>query len=184
MPRVARIRLAGGIYQMITRGVERRRIYVEGADYARYLNLLGGVVRGYGWNVLAFCLMPNHVHILIETPEPNISEGMHLLHTRYVRYFNDKYRRVGPLFQDRPKTPLVKGEAALVRVVGYIALNPVEASLAKRPEDWPWSSHAALTSAAGPPHWLAHDRLEALLEEITGTRCYFRLVETYRADRY
>ena len=183
-PRIARELVPGGIYQVISRGVERRRTFVDHEDYALYTRLLATAAIDFGWNVLVFCLMPNHVHLLIETPEPNLSKGMHWIHTLYVRAFNDRHERVGPLFQDRPKMILIRDDAALIRTVGYIVMNPVAAVLAERPQDWPWGSHAALAEVTDPQPWVAHSRLESLLEEITGTRCYFQLIATEERQRH
>jgi hypothetical protein len=105
------------------------------------------------------------VHLMIETPTTNLGRGMQWLHGNYARSFNDRHVRTGHLFGERYKSPVV-GADGLVRVAGYIALNPVRAALRANPSDWPWSSHADVTVNSPAPTWLAHDRLTDLLAEI------------------
>lgn len=183
MARRPRVLYAGAIYHSMSRGVDRRHIFVDDEDYQLYTRLLAMAVAEFGWNLLTYCLMPNHVHLLIETPEPNFSAGMHWLHTIYVTVFNERHVRPGPLFQDRPRAPLVTRDETLVRTVPYIALNPVAARLCRRAKDWPWGSHS-LVAGAGAPHWLAHERLEELLESATNFRCYDRLIATHERGSY
>lgn len=160
------------------RGVNRCHTFVDDADYESYTSLLAATVRGYGWHVFAYCLMPNHVHLLVETPEPNLGAGMQLLHGRYARLFNERHHRVGHLFQDRFKSPRITSEAAFVRVIPYVVLNPVAAGLCRSPEDWRWGSHAVVTRP-GRVRWLAHELMGDRLEAITGTRCYSELIATW-----
>ena len=123
--------------------------------------------------------MPNHVHLLIETPETNLGNGMQWLHGRYARGFNERYARKGHLFETRYLSPMVLTDEALVRTVGYIIVNPVAAVLSTSAEDWEWGSHA-FVAAGDAPEWLAHVRLEGFLEDIGGSRCYATLVETHQ----
>src|SRR4051812_11393786 len=102
--------IAGGTYHVIARGVERRRIFVDDDDYERYTRLLASVVRQKGWLLLCHCLMPNHVHLMIEIPEPNLASGMQWLHSRYALYFNERHGRDGHLFGARFKSPRVETE--------------------------------------------------------------------------
>lgn len=161
----------------MARGADRRRTFVDDFDYSRYLAMLGWVVRRQGWKLLCFCLMPNHVHHIIEAPETNLGNGMQLLHSQYALYFNERHCRVGHLFESPYKSPLITSEASFVRTVGYVVMNPVAAALSKRPTEWPWGSHR-LVAESSCPHWLAHDGLEDRLEAITGERCYGDLVRT------
>jgi REP element-mobilizing transposase RayT len=140
-----------GVWNVWARGVERRIIFVDDEDRRLYLRLLGMVVERFRWRVLAYCLMPNHVHLLIETQEPNLGRGMHCLHGLYARLFNEKYVRVGHLFQGRFGSRRLYDEVQVARVVGYIAANPVVAALCAEPEDWDWSSYRAATRVARDP---------------------------------
>ena len=162
MPRKPRAEHEGAIYHVFARGVNRCRIFVDDEDYHRYLRLLGETVKRQGWNVLAYCLMPNHVHHLIETPNANLGDGIQLLHGLYAQRFNERHHRVGHLFQDRHRAEHVTDERYLATLASYVAMNPVAAVLCHRTEDWPWSSHATI-AAGEPPAWLAHSRLIELL---------------------
>jgi REP element-mobilizing transposase RayT len=157
--------------------VDRRRIFVDEDDYRLYMQLLGEAAVRYGWRVLCFCLMPNHVHLMIETPEPTLGAGMQWLHSRYALAFNRRHARTGHLFENRFRSPRVRSEEAFLRLVPYIVMNPVAASLCREPADWPWGSHA-LVSARRIPDWLAHRQLVERLEEISSSRCYRELIAT------
>ena len=113
------------------------------------LNTIGRAKRRHGWKVHAYCLMSNHYHLLIETPEPNIAVGMQWLNSTYAHRFNEKYERIGHLFQRRYADGIILTDEHLHEVIRYIPLNPVRAGLCKRPEDWPWSSCRA-TLGYGP----------------------------------
>jgi hypothetical protein len=102
--------------------------------------------------------MDNHVHLVVETPEGDLGEGMQFLHGLYAQDFNERRRRVGHLFQGRYGARLLDTDEALWGAISYVVRNPVEAGLCRRPEDWPWSSHAA-TLEGRVPEWLASERL-------------------------
>lgn len=169
---------AGAIYHVYSRGVDRRRTFVDEEDYRRYTALLGEVVRRKGWHLLCYCLMPNHVHLMIETPDTNLGSGMQWLHSCYARAFNQRHGRSGHLFEERFKSPKVRSEGRFVRLVGYIVVNPLVARLCGRAEDWPWASHARIVHERPLPSWIAHPRLLEHLEAMTGSECYAELVET------
>jgi putative transposase len=167
----------------MARGVDRRRIFVDDEDYETYTRLLALVTQRQGWHLLCYCLMPNHVHLMIETPETNLANGMQWLQSRYALTFNRRHARDGHLFEARYKSPLVETDEAFVRLVGYIARNPVAAGLCKRAADWPYGSHGAMTSQGSAPQWVAHRRLVDRLEAMTGFRCYDELVATWERAR-
>ena len=175
---------AGATYHVTARGVDRRRIFVDDEDYETYTRLLATVTERQGWHLLCYCLMPNHVHLMVETPETNLGNGVQWLHSRYALAFNERHRRDGHLFSAPYKSPLVRTDGAFVRLIGYIAVNPVVARLCKRACDWPWGSHAVVTSNGGAPAWLAHRRLIDYLEGITASRCYAELVATWERGAY
>ena len=156
---------AGATYHVVARGVDRRRIFVDDVDYDEYTRLLGAVTDRQRWHLLCYCLMPNHVHLMVETPETNLGNGMQWLHGRYARAFNVRHERTGHLFEAPYHSPMVTTEAAFVRTVGYIAANPVKAALCQTPSEWRWSSQAAV-SADSPPEWLGHNRLLERLGEM------------------
>jgi putative transposase len=167
MPRKPRIEVAGGIHHVFARGNRRQRIYLDAADCWRYLDLLGQVVARTRWRCLAYCLLDNHVHLLIETPETNLGAGMQLLHGTYAQQFNWRHGRSGHLFQGRYGANFVKDDEQLWTTTGYIAANPVTAGLCDRPEQWPWNSyrHAFADSAPG---WLDTPRLLSYLGALGG----------------
>lgn len=134
-------------------------IFLDDEDRHAYLRLLGRITLRMDWHCLMYCLMSNHVHLLVETPAPNLGEGMQLLHGRYAMWFNERHSAVGHLFQGRYGAKRVKDDVHLITALRYLEGNPVEAGLVSRPEEWPWSSR-------GTPHrppWLATERLTELL---------------------
>jgi putative transposase len=158
VPRKPREQFPGAVNHVFARGNRQQNIYLDDTDRERYLDLLEQVVIRYAWCCLAYCLMPNHVHILVETPEPNLAEGMQRLHSLYAQMFNKKHGHVGHVFQGRYGAVLMRTDAQLWTVARYIARNPVEAGLCERPGDWAWSSHAA-TVRGSSPAWLDAARL-------------------------
>jgi REP element-mobilizing transposase RayT len=163
MPRKPRRELAGGVFHVFARGVDRRRIFLDDLDRQLYLHLLGGVSRRQEWACLAYCLMENHMHVLLHTPEPNLGAGMRRLNGTYAQAFNERYARSGHLFERRFNDRGIASVRSVVTVAAYIAANPVEAHLVATPEAWRWSSHAAL-AAGTAPRWLDAERLHALIE--------------------
>lgn len=141
MPRPLRIRFAGATYHVFARGVNREAIFRGDDDRRRFLLLLARAQQRYGWRVHAYCLMGNHFHLLVGTPEPNISEGMQWLNGVYAQGFNRIHGRIGHLFQDRFQAVLVERDDQLVWLLAYIARNPVRAGLATAPQRYRWSSY-------------------------------------------
>jgi putative transposase len=139
------------------RGNNKADVFLSDADRRLFLALLADARGRCGWFVHMFCLMSNHYHLLIETPQPNIAEGMQWLNSRYAHCINQKYERVGHLFQRRYADGLIQDGEHLRTVSRYIPLNPVKAGLCKRPEDWRWSSYAATLGRSRRPHFLSVD---------------------------
>jgi REP-associated tyrosine transposase len=173
--RKPRTEVPGGIYHVIARRVDRWPLFVDDEDYERYVALLAKSVDLFNWLCLSFCLMPNHVHLLIEIREPNLAKGMHRLQGMYVRWFNDRHGREGRLFEHRYRAELVDDDLYFTNVAGYIALNPVKAMLCRRPEEWRWSSRG-IVSTGRCPSWLADVELLSRLEEISGRGDFFDLI--------
>ena len=143
---------------MFARGNGKQAIYLDDDDRRTYLRMLGAVVTKHSWCCLAYCLMENHVHLLLETPRANLGVGMQWLHGLYAQTFNERHGRSGHLFQGRYGSVRVKTDAQLWMLARYLAVNPVKAELSGRPADWPWSSHGALVGSR-LPRWLDHSRL-------------------------
>ena len=141
MSRPVRELIAGGVYHVVARGNRGDRIFGDDFDYREYLKLLAVVVGRCTWHLLAYCLMTNHVHLLVETPEPNLPSGMQWLHGKYARYFNDRHDLFGHLFQGRYKAVRQQTDEQLWQALRYVALNPVEAGVCGDPRNYPWSSY-------------------------------------------
>jgi REP element-mobilizing transposase RayT len=138
-------------------------IFRDDTDRKCYLRLLGQAVERYRWRCLGYCLMGNHIHLVIETPEGNLSEGMQWLHGMYAAEFNKRHNRVGHLFQGRYGATRITSDAHLWIVLTYVAANPVEANLVERPEAWPWNSYAVVVGPDRAPSWLDVERLDQYL---------------------
>jgi REP element-mobilizing transposase RayT len=152
--RSTRLQEPGGIYHVTARGNRRQPIFHDERDNYLFLNILASVVRRKGWRCHSYCLMPNHYHLLIGTPEPNLSTGMQLLNGRHAQWFNHAHSLDGHLFQGRFHSVLVKSEWHLVELSRYIVLNPVRAGLCAEPQQWPWTSYRALIGSSTPPEFL------------------------------
>lgn len=147
-----------GIHHIYARGNDRRPIFRADADREDYLLILGRVIERMRWSCLAYCLMDNHVHLLIETYEPNLASGIQRAHSLYAQTFNDRHHRTGHVFQGRYGSKVVTTDEQLWGEIGYIVRNPVKAGLCASPELWRWSSHAAVIARAAPA-WLDEGRL-------------------------
>ena len=163
---------------MFARAVARTALFVDAEDMETYLRSLAATVGRYGWKCLAYCLMGNHMHLLIETPEPNLGFGMQWNHGQYARHFNQRHRASGHRFDGRYGNRRAKSDRQLYAAVRYIARNPVEAGMVSAPEEWLWGSHRAVLLGA-PPDWLDVDGLLGFFGALGGTPLdrYRQLVE-------
>lgn len=143
MARRLRIEVEGGLYHIVTRGVARQDIFHDGDDYARFMMLLATQKERLPFYLYAFCLMTNHVHLLIERMTDDIGRIMQRVLTGYAQYYNRRYRRVGHVLQGRHKAILCQSDAYLTELVRYIHLNPVRAKMVRKPEAYAYSSHRA-----------------------------------------
>lgn len=159
MARPLRIEFAGALYHVTSRGDGREDIYLNDEDRAVWLEVLGEVCRRYNWVCHAYCLMSNHYHILIETPESNLSLGMRQLNGVYTQRFNRQHSRVGHVFQGRYKAILVDKESYLLELARYIVLNPVRARMVRKAQQWRWSSYRATAGLEPEKSWLNVDWL-------------------------
>lgn len=159
MARPLRIELAGGLYHVTSRGDRREAIYLDDRDRRQWLILLGQVCERFNWACHGYCLMSNHYHMVVETIEGNLSQGMRQLNGVYTQYFNRRHRRVGHVYQGRYKAILVEKDRYLLELTRYVVLNPVRAGMVKHAGAWPWSSYRAMTGQATCPSWLQADWL-------------------------
>ncbi len=148
MPRRARQLAESGVYHVMLRGVNRDAIFLEDADCARFLDALAEARDASRCTVLAYCLMSNHVHLVLQTSDEPIGAVVKRLGVRYAGWFNRKYGRVGHLFQDRFKSQPVEDDAYFVTLLRYVWNNPVEAGLVEQPEQYTWSSRCLLGRAS------------------------------------
>jgi REP element-mobilizing transposase RayT len=134
--RKPRVHIAGALYHVIARGNQRQKIFRSDADRRRYLELLNEYRMRYPFRLLAYVLMPNHVHLLLEMERHPLSKIMQGLQQSYTAYFNRKYKLVGHLFQGRYKDILCDRDAYLLELVRYIHLNPVRSKLVRDPGEY------------------------------------------------
>jgi len=140
VPRLARNKLPDGVFHVTARGVARNTIFRDDLDYADVKQQLLRVREAYGWTLHAYCLLPNHYHLIVEAKQRDLSIGMQRLNGRYAQRFNQRYDRVGHVFQNRFGSYVIETEEHFARALAYVAANPVEAGLCKRIEDWPWGA--------------------------------------------
>lgn len=157
MARPLRLEYSGAVYHVTSRGNARQDIVADDRDRTDFLSLLAHVIDRYGWLCHAYCLMDNHYHLLIETPQPNLSLGMRQLNGRYTQAYNRRHERVGHLFQGRFTSILVEKEAHLLELCRYVVLNPLRAKMVTHPRLWAWSSYRATAGATTAPAWLTAD---------------------------
>ena len=143
MARPLRIEYAEAVYHVTSRGNARRSIFKDDKDRGMLLNILEEVNDRYHWLCHAYCLMNNHYHLVIETPDGNLSKGMRHLNGVYTMRFNRRHGSVGHVFQGRYKAILIQKESHLLEVCRYVVLNPVRAKVVEVPERWRWSSYRA-----------------------------------------
>ena len=144
VPRRPRHLLGDGTFHITARGVARSEIFVDDSDYRAFLVLFRDAVNRFAWRTRAFCLMPNHFHLVVSTPRIELSAGMHRLNCLYAMRFNKRYERSGHLFQNRFDARLVEGDRHAQAVSRYVVNNPVRADLCRDWHHWPWSGLGAL----------------------------------------
>lgn len=167
MTRPLRLEFPGALYHVTSRGNRQHPIYRDDSDRRAWQDALALACKRHNFVVHSFCQMGHHFHLLVETVEANLAQGMRQLNGVYTQHFNRRHRLVGHLFQGRYKAILVQKESYLLELCRYIALNPVRARIVPSPDDWQWSSHHFLVNSGSPPCWLEHDRL---LERFGDTR--------------
>jgi putative transposase len=157
MPRPPRLLVPGGLYHVYTRGNRHQKISHDAIDRLWFLERVAEVVALFEWLLHAFCLMPNHFHLMVETPKPNLSGGMHRLNFLTAQSFNRRHEVDGHLFQGRFKSRLVEDTPDAFELSRYIVLNPVRAGLVSHPGAWRWSSYRAAAGIAPRPQFLTLD---------------------------
>ena len=149
MTRPLRIEFKGAVYHISSRGNAQQAIFLDEKDFADFLSVLCSVVKRYHFILHAYCLMNNHYHLLMETPEGNLSRGMRQLNGLYTQRFNQRHQQVGHLLQGRYRAILVDKNNYLLELCRYVVLNPVRAKIVKNPGDWKWSTYRATIGYQG-----------------------------------
>jgi REP element-mobilizing transposase RayT len=165
MARPLRLEFEGAVYHLTARGNAGQAIFLDDNDRQRFLDALSEGVDRFGWICHAYCLMTNHYHLLVETPNANLSRGMQQLNGVYTQAFNRRHGRVGHVLQGRFKSIIVEKESHLLELVRYVVLNPVRAKLVRHPRQWEWSSYRATAGEVRPPDFLTVDWILAQFGE-------------------
>jgi putative transposase len=177
MSRPLRIEYANAFYHVIARGERREAIFTCAADKDKFLIKVGETAEKYRFLVQAYVLMDNHYHMLIETPQANLSQAMHYLNASYGNWFRFKYKIIGSVFQGRYKAILVEKDEYLKVLSAYIHLNPVRAGIVSQPSLYDFSSYCYYSQKSKPPAFL---NTRDLLDMFNGNKSeYRRFVESY-----
>jgi putative transposase len=172
MARPLRIEVSGGIYHVTSRGDGREDVFLTNDDRLTWIEVFASVCARFNWRCHAYCLMTNHYHVVIETPEPNLAAGMRQLNGVYTQKFNRAHARVGHVYQGRYKAILVEKDSYLLELARYVVLNPVRAHMVPIVTQWPWSSYYATAGSLPCPAWLDDDWL---LSQFAGNKWQARL---------
>ena len=163
MSRPLRIEFPDAWYHVMNRGKQAEKIFIDSTDYQVFVELLKETAETWNVKVGAYCLISNHYHILLKTPEANISRSMRHLNGVYTQRFNRRHRIDGPLFRGRYKSIVVGADPYLLQLVRYNHKKPVKAGLVEKPGQYAWSSHKGYLSVAGKWDWLYKDFILSLL---------------------
>ncbi len=163
MSRPLRIEFPGAVYHVTSRGDRREPIYRDDDDRLAHLGVIAHAMDRFDAQVLAYCLMGNHYHLVLHTRAANLSRLMRHVNGVYTQAFNRRHELVGHLFQGRFKAILVDRDAYLLALCRYVERNPVAAGLVRAVADWPWSSYLAHAGQVSTPAWLDSDGLHGYL---------------------
>jgi len=141
MPRKAREKSKSGFYHVMLRGINRQIIFMDEEDNKKFLQILFNVKGISGFKLFGYCLMENHIHMLIKTEKEELSQIIKRIGSRYVYWYNSKYNRTGHLFQDRYKSQPIEDDSHFLATLRYIHQNPLKAGLCKKLSDYEWSSY-------------------------------------------
>jgi putative transposase len=162
MPRKPRVDVAGATHHIAALAVENEVAFRDADDRTRLLTQLDKVVECYKWHCRAYCLMGTHFHLIVQTPEPNLSRGLQHLCGSYAQWFNWKYSRRGHLFARRFASAHIETDSHLLEAHRYVALNPVRAGLCTAPAEWRWGSYRAIAGLEPPRRFLDVENVLAL----------------------
>jgi putative transposase len=154
----------GGIYHVTARGNDGQSIVADDADRELWLTYLARSVRRYAWTCLAYCLMTNHFHLVVQISQGGLSRGMQELNAGFARSFNRRHGRTGHLFRNHFYSDQFKRDSHLLETCRYVVLNPVRAGIRAHPADWRWSSYRSCAGLAPPEPFLAHREVLGLFD--------------------
>ncbi len=149
MPRQARKKSESGIYHVMLRGINKQLVFVDAEDYERFLQVLEECREKSGFKLMAYCLMGNHLHLLIKEEKERLEQIFKRIGARYVYWYNIKHERTGHLFQDRFKSEPVDDDGYFLTLLRYIHQNPVKAGLCKEASEYKWSSYGDYLNSSG-----------------------------------
>ncbi len=147
MPRKARVKSVTGIYHVILRGTDRQQIFADDEDYVNMLEIIKEYKDLTGVEVYAYCLMGNHIHLMIKEKTTEISQFIKRIGTKFVYWYNVKYQRTGHLFQDRFRSEAIESNEQFISVIRYIHQNPKKAGIVRKMSDYPYSSYREYLAA-------------------------------------
>lgn len=165
MARPLRLEFPGALYHITSRSDGGEDVFVDEGDRRVFFDIFAAVCRRFNWSVHAYCLMSDHYHLLVETPDSNLSKGMRQLNGVYTQRFNGTHNRNGNVFQGRYKAILVHRDAYLLELARHIVLNPVRSEMVRSARDWRWSSYRATTGEVKAPPWFQRSELLAAFAE-------------------
>jgi REP element-mobilizing transposase RayT len=168
MPRGPRIDFPGAVHHVYARGIEKRDIFLDDIDRDSFLHRVGGNLSRWGIRCPAWSLMPNHFHLLLQSDNGSLPSFMRCLLTGFSKYFNERHKRVGHLFQNRYKSPIVEKTKNFLFVVKYIHLNPLGAGIVRSVadlEEYPWTGHRKILHG-GSPEWQDTSLLQAEFHDV------------------
>ncbi len=184
MARPLRIEYPGCFYHVTARGNEQKDIFKCRRDREKFLTYLQSSVERYGARIHGYCLMTNHYHLLMETPDGNLSQIMRHINGAYTTYYNVKRKRFGHLFQGRYKAIIVEADEYALELSRYMHLNPVRAAMVTKPQDYEWSSYRCYTGLSGTPDWLSRNLILDHFGAPDQEGKYRRFVESLIGETY
>jgi REP-associated tyrosine transposase len=165
MPRCRRLEVAGALHHITAKSPSGRLLFPDDRAKQLYLQLVTREVHEREWRILTFCLLSNHLHVLVLTPRTNLGEGFKRLHEDFARYLNRTLDVNGPAFAQRFHNKLVRDDSHAIGCLRYIARNPVAAGIVSNAAQWPWSAHRALAGFDAPPELLSVDTALGFFDE-------------------
>jgi len=167
-----RTKAESNVYHVIMRGVNKQVIFEDSEDRQKFINILQKYQEESGYGILGWCLMSNHVHLVMQFKDEDISTSMHKIQVSYAKYFNGKYERVGHLFQNRYASEPVENSQYFVTLIHYLHMNPVKAGIVDEPGKYVWSSFREYANGFGDPaSMLADTRIFKKIAGENGAIC-------------